>query len=416
METTTALHDTAQYASRILAEQLPPGFVFHNLERTKQIIQATQTIADYEKLSGEELEIALTGAWFHDTGYRDAHEDHREKSKAIAAAFLEERKIPAELADRVLACIMATAGDAEPQSKAAKVLLDAIQKVAIEQDHKNLPALSRELQTVYDTEQPEVKILQDYLEAIVQTTFYTTYGQEVLQPARNSLKAKLEKKLKKLQKAMDEQVSTSLGITEAQLKALKKKLEKAEGRPERGIETMFRLTSKNHLDLSGMADSKANIMISINSIIMSFVMASLLSKIDSNPYLYYPTILLLLVNLTALIFAILALRPNVSDGRFTREDIENQNTNLLFFGNFHKMSRTDYHWGMNKLMENANFLYSNLIDDIYFLGVVLARKYTLLRISYNVFMYGMIVVVIAYIISLRFAEVPISDVLDTLQK
>ena len=80
------------------------------------------------------------------------------------------------------------------------------------------------------------------------------------------------------------------------------------------------------------------------------------------------------------------------------------------------MSRTDYHWGMNKLMESANFLYSSLIDDIYFLGVVLARKYTLLRISYNVFMYGMIVVVIAYIVSLSFAEIPIRDVLDTLQK
>jgi len=142
-----------------------------------------------------------------------------------------------------------------------------------------------------------------------------------------------------------------------------------------------------------------------------------MSKLDSNEHLYYPTVILLLVNLVSLIFAILSLRPNVSDGLFTREDIENQRTNLLFFGNFHKMKREDYHWGMNKLMENSNFLYSNLIDDIYFLGVVLARKYKLLRTAYNIFMFGMIIVVIAYIVSLSFAEEPIKEViLNSLQE
>jgi len=67
-------------------------------------------------------------------------------------------------------------------------------------------------------------------------------------------------------------------------------------------------------------------------------------------------------------------------------------------------------------MENANFLYSNLIDDIYFLGVVLARKYQLLRTSYNIFMYGMIIVVMAYIISLSFAEEPMQELKDSLQE
>ena len=73
------------------------------------------------------------------------------------------------------------------------------------------------------------------------------------------------------------------------------------------------------------------------------------------------------------------------------------------------MKREDYHWGMNKLMESSNFLYSNLIDDIYFLGVVLARKYKLLRTSYNIFMFGMIIVVIAFIVSLSYVEVPMDE-------
>jgi len=167
---------------------------------------------------------------------------------------------------------------------------------------------------------------------------------------------------------------------------------------------MFRLTSKNHLTLSGMADSKANIMISVNSIIISILIGALMQKLDSNPHLITPTIILLSVNLGSIIFSILSIRPNISRGLFTRDDIENHRTNLLFFGNFHKMKREDYHWGMNQLMDNATFLYSSLIDDIYFLGVVLAKKYQHLRTSYNIFMYGIVVAVIAFVISNFFAE------------
>ena len=37
---------------------------------------------------------------------------------------------------------------------------------------------------------------------------------------------------------------------------------------ERGIETMFRNTVRTHVEFSAMADSKANIMISINTLII----------------------------------------------------------------------------------------------------------------------------------------------------
>jgi len=164
------------------------------------------------------------------------------------------------------------------------------------------------------------------------------------------------------------------------------------------------LTSKNHIDISGMADSKANIMISINSIIISVLLGSLMQKLDSNPHLIPPTIILLIVTLFSIVYSILSLRPNITSGKFSKEDIANQKTNLLFFGNFHKMTREDYHWGMNRLMENSSFLYSNLIDDIFFLGVVLAKKYKYLRAAYNIFMYGIIVAVIAFVVAILFFE------------
>lgn len=79
------------------------------------------------------------------------------------------------------------------------------------------------------------------------------------------------------------------------------------------------------------------------------------------------------------------------------------------------MSCWDYYWGMNKLMENVNFFYFNLIDDVYFLGVVLVRKYKLFWIFYNIFMYGMVFVVIVYIIFFSFIEEFLFEIINFLQ-
>ena len=410
------LKNAERYATNILTNQLSPDLVYHNLDHTKKVVEAVQLIGTKIQLDPDKMESALIAAWFHDTGYRDAYDGHEEKSKMIAQEFLRHENVSAEKEHAILAGILSTQADQAPNNEIEKVLADACQsEVVVEDFTERMDLLRQEIFAIKKIEQSEVDSVQAYLESILKYEYYTEYGKEVLQPAKDKLVIKLEKRLKKLQKLVDENISSDLGITAAQLKAMKKKLQKVEGRPERGIETMFRLTSKNHLDLSGMADSKANIMISINSIIMSVVLGSLMQKLDSNGHLITPTIILLSVNLGSLIFAILSLRPNVSDGKFTREDIENQKTNLLFFGNFHKMKREDYHWGMNKLMENSNFLYSNLIDDIYFLGVVLARKYKLLRTSYTIFMYGMVIAVIAFVISLNFAEESIKDaILNTI--
>jgi hypothetical protein len=123
-----------------------------------------------------------------------------------------------------------------------------------------------------------------------------------------------------------------------------------------------------------MADSKANILISVNSIIISIIIGGLLKSLDKNDYLIYPTYLILAINVITIVFAIIALKPNVTKGKFTRKDIEEKNTNLLFFGNFHGMDRVDYKWGMMEMLNDSNYLYSSLIDDIYFLGKVLGKN------------------------------------------
>ena len=184
------------------------------------------------------------------------------------------------------------------------------------------------------------------------------------------------------------------------VKKKKKKKSKKE-KPDRGIDTLFRVTLSNHTRLSGIADSKANILLSVNAIIISIALSSIIPKLDSprNTHLIVPTFVLLMFSVVSIIFAILSTRPKVTRGVFTRQDIEDKKVNLLFFGNFYKMPLEEYEWAVNEMMKDNEYLYNSMIKDLYFLGLVLEKKYKLLRITYNIFMVGLIVSVIAFVIA-----------------
>jgi len=177
-----------------------------------------------------------------------------------------------------------------------------------------------------------------------------------------------------------------------------------EKQSERGISTVFRIVAQNQNNLSGMADSKANILISVNSIILSIVIGSLSTKLENNANLLFPVIILVIVCVSAIVFSILATRPNVTHGTFTQEDVKNKKTNLLFFGNFYRMSLPDYDWAMQEMLADKDYLYSSISKDNYFLGVVLAKKYRFLRYAYNIFMYGLIISMLAFAIAMMIPD------------
>ncbi|MEM6864351.1 MAG: Pycsar system effector family protein, partial [Bacteroidota bacterium] len=174
--------------------------------------------------------------------------------------------------------------------------------------------------------------------------------------------------------------------------------------PDRSVQTLYRVTLKNHLKLSDIADTKANILLSVNAIIISLVLANLIPKLDnpSNTYLIYPTLIFIVFSVVSMVLSILATRPNVTSGKFTKQDVTEQKVNLLFFGNFHKMSLNDYEWALQELVKDKDYVYSSLTKDLYFLGLVLNKKYKILRLTYNIFMIGMIISVIAFGIAFRY--------------
>ena len=166
---------------------------------------------------------------------------------------------------------------------------------------------------------------------------------------------------------------------------------------KRGIETMFRSAYRVNMDLSSLADAKANIMISINGLIVSILIASIAPKVDANPWLYYPTSLFLIGCLASLVYAVLAARPRVQSMAVTKESALQNRTNILFFGNFSHMTQTDYVDAMKEVVQDPTQIYEMMMKDVYGIGAVLQKKYRLLRRSYTIFIAALVVGVVGFI-------------------
>ena len=165
----------------------------------------------------------------------------------------------------------------------------------------------------------------------------------------------------------------------------------------RGIETMFRSAYRVQMELTALADNKANMMISINGIIISIIIAAVAPKLDSNPWLLVPSTVFLIGTLISIVYAILAARPRVSTTPITLEDLEHSEGNILFFGNFANLDQSEFTEGMLDLMQDRMVLYETMIGNIYGLGAVLKKKFALLQIAYTAFMVALILGVLSFI-------------------
>ncbi|HEX2533269.1 MAG TPA: Pycsar system effector family protein, partial [Chitinophagaceae bacterium] len=277
-----------------------------------------------------------------------------------------------------------------------QILCDAdLYHLATEDFKARSQLLKQEQEALLRTKIPKKDWRRNNIQFLSNHRYFTEYGHQFLEPKKQeNLQAMNKKKPGKNAEPEEEEeifpyLPQAAPLTAADEKAQQKNT-------ERGVQTMFRTTSNNHFELSSLADGKANIMISVNAIIISVVLTVLLVRLPYYPHYILPTVILLIVCLAAIIFAILATRPSVSEGRFSEEDIRTKKANLLFFGNFFRMKLEEYQWGMNEMLKDREYLYNSMIKDIYFLGVVLARKYRYLRIAYTIFMWGLILAVIAF--------------------
>ncbi len=392
------------YLREFLSENIGAEYVFHDLQHTINVVEAVVEIGKGSNLSERELFLLQLAAWFHDSGYTQGAEGHEERSAEYARRFLQEQGVSNEDIQVISRCILATKLEDEPKDLLEEIICDAdLSHLGKKSYWDRCGRIRQELLLTKGRSMSEQEWVEFELNFMNNHRYFTELAEELY----NSRKLKHIKQLRKQQLRLNPAEVQSIEDLARKDKSKRKiqqqastlqknELELKEFNLGRGVETMYRTAYRTHISLSGMADNKANIMLSINAIVISVAIPQLFPKFEELPQLILPSILLLAVCVTAMVFATLSTRPKITEGKFSKEDIEKRKVNLLFFGNFYKMDLEDYHAGMMELIKDRDFLYSSMTKDLYFLGVVLAKKYGYLSYCYTIFMYGMIATVLAF--------------------
>jgi predicted metal-dependent HD superfamily phosphohydrolase len=377
------LLDVEIYVAELLNKQLASTNYYHNAIHTRNVVASITELANREQCTEQDTLALLLAGWFHDTGFIYTDLGHEEESVKIAHSFLKEQNVPEDTRNLVEQLILATKIELKPNNKLESIIRDADCGHIASDDYLDISEnLFKEKNAKNGNHLSEIEWMKQNLDFLKGHSFYSDSAKQIWQPKKEHNLLEVQKRIYKISQK-------------------KKKKKKKSTRFGRGVETMYRVQLKNHIELSAIADTKANILLSVNAIIISVALSNLIPKLDnpSNLFLVYPTLILTLSSVASIILSVLSTRPKISNVAITKEMIKENKTNILFFGNFHKMNLQDFEWGIDYLMDNEDTLYNSLTKDLYYLGLVLNRKYKLLRITYTVFMFGIIISAASFIYS-----------------
>lgn len=391
--TNVILRDTALYVEKYMKENDNPSLVYHNYSHTLNVVRACDIISMNSEIGKQDRMAIHLAAWFHDIGYFTNPNDHEVKSAAMAVQYFKDIGLDKDIIADIEEYILATRLPQQPATLMAQVICDADLLHLGNKDGENKSALLRQelmlLKNKVFTDEEWTRLNLDFLKNHI---YFTNFARKEFEPQKRKNIAFLEKQLEQIGGTSNESQELSDDLNQAEDEKEIKEL-----KLERGVETFFRITSGNQMKLNFMADKKANIIISINTLIISIVLSLLGPKIDTNPQLLLPVLLLIIPCVIAILFGVMATRPKIMKTKPATEPEDKTAVNLMFFGTFNKMSLDEFKYSVKEIMYKRDDLYEEMTKDIYFLGKILAKKYRLIAMGYLVFIIGLIFSVVTFI-------------------
>jgi predicted metal-dependent HD superfamily phosphohydrolase len=407
MDYRTLLEQAEHYVRSLYDTNVNEKLHYHNLRHTESVVTAAMQIAQHYQLSDVDFFTVCVAAWFHDIGYLTGDgPGHEERGARMVQSYLEGTSVEFPVIEAVKRCIIATQLPQRAAGLMEQIVCDAdLFHLGTDQFAERNKLMRKEAEAVQGRKISKEEWRRGTIRFLEGHQYYTDYCRLLLNEKQQENLFKLRAKDPEAAEGGANPINTLLrehgleGDENEELQPVTRKNKEKKRDPGRGIDTVFRISSNNNQKLSSQADSKAHILIQVNAIIISVLLSLLLRKIEDHTNLAIPATMLLAVNLVTIVFSILATRPHIPPGTFSQADLDEKKVNLLFFGNFYRMSLEQYANGMLIMMDDRDFLYGSLIRDVYFQGIALGKKYRWLRLSYNVFMYGLIASVMAFLIA-----------------
>lgn len=375
----TPIQVAEQQIHVLLKENIPPEMAAVKNRKAAKQLQNAQKLAKSLEFSSEDETALLYAVIFTSAGYSTSLHTPFVESEAIAKEYLKKEGIAPQIIQKTVACLQIKTGEKKVETLLEEVYEDVQNSIFADKKYvqKVMPSMQEESEI--DSRNPlEVQAwLKEHRNELNNISFNT-------KAAKKKFKAGIKKNRKEIKKLSGKK-KKEIDVYEMPLDNSK------------GVQMMFKVALRNHIDLTNIADNKASIMLSINAIIITIAMPLLIRYMGDNGYLAIPMVILMLTCVLSIIFAALATRPMKSDGETDVDKVmEKPSTNLFFFGNFYNISLPDYQRGLRKVIRSGEVLERSAINDLYFLGKALGDKFNLLRICYMIFMVGIALSVIAY--------------------
>lgn len=358
-------------------KELPSICTYHNLAHTQTVINSAALLAEAAKLNEEEKEVLILAAQFHDLGFIINAENHEDHSSKLAGEFLKKENYPNRLIQKITDCIQATKLNWQGEDRLCHLIKDAdLSGLSFDNFQETSEGLRLELNARSDEKINKGDWRKQNIEFLENHIYLSAEAKRLfLKGKQNNLKA--------------------LKMSEEKRKKKKKLLTIGSSK---SAQTQFKTALRNHIDLSSIADNKANIMLSVNAIIITVALPLLINRISEHKNLIIPTTILAIVSLISMIFATLSTRPIAMNGLTKKEDIKAKKSNLFFFGNYYNMTFENYEEYVSMVVANDEILDNSITRDLFFLGKSLGKKFEYLRWCYNFFMYGIATSVISFFV------------------
>ncbi|MEO1258246.1 MAG: Pycsar system effector family protein [Bacteroidota bacterium] len=378
-----------QFVLNLFNQKNDTRLVYHSYRQANEVVKNVNSLAQANGSTEGEWEATVLAGWFHNVGYLFDYQRPAEKSVELAGKFLDAHHFTKAKKSLVLGTIRAVHEGQSAKTPESQMLTDAVNGVKYgEGFFENLPLWQLERELVLNQKYEPLEWLAYAMEQLREARFYTSHAKVNYEPLMASHTVALKQRTEK-QKRRE---LTRVAPTDRRFNNL-------EPRISTGVQTFFRTNYRTHINLSAIADQKANIMISVNAILISVIISviSYRNMTETNPAILMPVLIFLVTGLASLIFAVLAARPKVTSNINDSTPLDDAKKHLVFFGNFVSLNVDKYEELLEEMFQDTELLYGNMSRDLYYLGKVLDKKYRFLSISYNIFMVGFVATVLTFL-------------------
>ena len=391
------LRETArQYVLRAVQQEQDARLVLHDDRLSDYLLETVTKLGQMEQSAAEDVFLAQLAALFYPLGFRTKYHQPAADSRAQARRFLQQAGVD----ETIISDVEQTLDGAfrrEAPSLSAALLSDALAGIHCHGEEYQWSELLQLERDLLEGPRDRLEKAQWQLQELLSLRFHTPSGRRYWQTRLGQRlleqKQRVEKLLRNGQRNNSDPEAAAGAIPYGQLET---------GPPVRSAQTYFRAVYRNHINLSAIADNKANIMISVNAILISVLITFLSYRniAETQPMILLPVIIFLVVGLASLVFAVLSARPKVTALNPAGTEPEVHKRNLAFFGNFVNLDLDTFEKAMDEVLRDGSLVYGNMVRDLYHLGKVLDQKYRYLSISYNIFMVGLVITVGLFLFAL----------------